>query len=144
MQPPVKFRVWDNTNKIFVDEVDFCIYRGNPVEVYTTVGDGWCSKEMATTDAGTGEYVEENWVIQQFTTFQDKNGKDIYEGDIVEAYMNDQDKNKKGKVIFERGRFNIVFHYMPLDEERSKLFTYTVSELHTLVEVVGNIFQESK
>lgn len=84
----------------------------------------------------------QDFVVQQWTGMLDKNGKEIYEGDVVCIDMNNIDTNKRGTTLFENGKFVFVFRYVPHDdlEGRGKLFTYSVSELHNQVEVVGNIY----
>jgi uncharacterized phage protein (TIGR01671 family) len=139
-QREIKFRVWDSKNKQFVDDYNFCLYRGYPIEVLTTVGDGWCTKEMATTSPGTGEFIEDNWIIQQFTGLKDKNNKEIYEGDIVRYTI----KYHDGQVEYEcvdKVEYTSSGSFRPLpinDIVEEDTFYSTYWENY---EIIGNIFE---
>lgn len=133
------FRVWDKKKSIFISEEDYCIYKGNPIQVYTHVGDGYCQKDLATTSNGTGEFIEDDWVVQRYTGLVDSKGTRIFEGDILaENYTAEMaalgSDAHVGDVYFDSGAFLI--------SGGGTLFDLTYSVTPNIVDgysVVGNI-----
>lgn len=61
----IKFRIWDNKNKGWVD--------------------GFCEYLQSNKIFNFSDCLPNSWVVQQFTGLQDKNGRDTYEGDIINS-----------------------------------------------------------
>ena len=78
----IKFRVWDNKKKIWLDKTDFCIYNGDAQEVeiggteYLYNGASYNPLKFVENDLG-GLYCNRNLIIQQYTGLNDKNGEEI-------------------------------------------------------------------
>lgn len=135
MNRQIKFRVWDNEKKIWLDKTDFCIYEGGAQEVeiggteYLYNGSSYNPLKFVENDLG-GLYCNRNLIIQQYTGLTDKNNKEIYEGDIIE--QNFGEKSSRGFVKFSKGSFRVIWPHQPYDDLGYMLTEYII--------VVGNVF----
>ena len=87
----IKFRVWSNPNKRYVQDEDDYYVRSDGQFVEISLGDMF------------NELNTDRFIFEQYTGIKDKNSKEIYEGDIV--------KNQFGKfavVEFHIGQFIVT------------------------------------
>ena len=114
----IKFRVWDNDEKIIkkVESINFPL--------------GGESSSKTVCVYNEEEYCYE-WVydyeLMQYTGIKDKNNKEIYEGDIVEFYSNVEDEIITEKVEYHFGIY--------------RAGDYFVGKIYNKCEVIGNIYE---
>jgi uncharacterized phage protein (TIGR01671 family) len=137
MNRPIKFRVWDNKNKIWLDKTDFCIYNGDAQELeiggteYLSNGVSCNPLKFVGDDTG-GLYYNSNLIIQQYTGLTDKNGKEIYEGDIIHLKFGELNAN----LVVKWDK------YMGLQYHNGGWTSLVHVDTHG--EVIGNIFEHSE
>lgn len=108
---PLRFRVWDNFNKKFLNDEQLKDF----ISGYINARDG--ELYMAGRD----------YEISQDTGLKDKNGKSIYTGDIIKH-------NKR------RGYY-VVFYNKPASKIVCSEFNDSLWRSYLYVEVIGNIWQ---
>lgn len=114
----IKFRVWDNDEKIIkkVESINF------------PLGGESSSKTVCVYNEEEDCY---EWVydyeLMQYTGIKDKNNKEIYEGDIVEFYSNVEDEIITEKVEYHFGIY--------------RAGDYFVGKIYNKCEVIGNIYE---
>ena len=118
MNRKIKFRVWDKSQKGWVD----CF------------GIEFRQDGIFLTDS-SGDYLENNSELMQCTGLKDKNGKEIFEGDILEWVEENLGEGNivkdRGVVEFEHGSFSIK--YISICE--------WYNEDGTPFEIIGNIWE---
>lgn len=121
----VKFRAWDFSQEVMIDDARFVIEANGTVWWRPYVEHEDCISEMM-------EKAYDNIEIMQFTGLFDKNGVEIYEGDIVSQKYQDgvfiEPLNFIGEIKYSRDKFVID----------------NGSQLHSIMshcEVIGNIYE---
>jgi uncharacterized phage protein (TIGR01671 family) len=124
MSRDIKFRIWSNRVKLFLD-IKYCTMSmdGQYVDV--------CGDKYNTWDEVT---------LMQFTGLKDKNGKEIYEGDIVKMPL-------YGNTIISWNDFVCAFQYEYFAVGKGTAtggrMTNTIykSDVEKKFEVIGNIYE---
>ena len=120
MNRPLKFRVWDVTNKKWLPQSHFAVL-GNGKLIVSNSG-------YYTDFTNTNK---DDYVVQEFTGLKDKNGNDIYEGDIVNFPHHTYRTN--GKIIWEN--LSWIIH------EPGYVHKPLADFFESDIEIIGNIFE---
>lgn len=89
---PIKFRVWNNVQKLWVDSDQVGISANGNILIFDRQGG---SDSIWSLDCWNGNRI---YKVQQFTGLTDSTGKEVYEGDILE-YKRD---SAFGNIFYDR------------------------------------------
>lgn len=123
----IKFRVWDNIAKKYIDSRYVSISGLGLLHV---------AKRIIKTCFRPLHTRKNPWfIVEQYTGLRDKNGKDIHEGDIVKY------DNSVGKVFYdsECACFNVSGFYNGSQDYPTMAFGE-----HAVMEIVGNVHEDSE
>ncbi|HEG0268689.1 TPA: hypothetical protein SB286_001581 [Campylobacter coli] len=135
------FRIWDNTEKRYLNEIELHKYDKSPVEAGTTFTETDRINEV--------EFVKNknDLEIELFTGYYDDKGNKIYIGDIIECLVFTNEKNSE---IF----YEIICFDMELglcsklaNGESGYLFDLHMNSKNKIIEdawVVGNIHENKE
>ena len=128
-----------------MEEIKFRAWTGTQMEYRVVVGmlgafyvEGVDPNDSACMSPFNTKYSEQT-PIMQFTGLHDKNGKEIYEGDVIERgdYAHPRSKKRyRGKVIFQRGYFEIAWN--------ESYYSETLYVHCGECEIIGNIYENSE
>jgi uncharacterized phage protein (TIGR01671 family) len=132
----IKFRVWDNVEKAYLNEKDIAIdslgsifiiegYDHNDSEL-------WYARLLPDLD-------NKRHVIEQYTGLKDKNGRDIYEGDIVKYYPRHNGVPYRVYWANESAKF-LIGRKGVVGQELSSVM-YNLDTGRILLEVIGNVHE---
>lgn len=121
------YRVYDKKKKRFITDNIFLTPDGELVESKKSL----FGNKMTFVDGG-------RFVYQKAIGLSDKNGKEIYIGDHLEARVS-EDRAVRGLVIFAEE----LSAYIILCFDSDEYFTLG-TEICEYIEVIGNVFEESK
>ena len=122
MKRQIKFRWWDEDEKVMVNDIAI-----HPEYSWLVLADNDAMAESS----------YKNGVLMQYTGLLDKNGKEIYEGDILQFldHSGDTDTLANRVVVFAGGAFGVL---------TKKIWLGLFQLLNELkCEVIGNVYQDS-
>jgi len=109
MKREIKFRAWDEQNKVMHYNFQFIKSgeEGNDWIIFTS--DKQTLKDQH--HPFENPYLQQQLKIMQFTGCVDKNGKELYEGDRICAEDDHSHNNWTWEIVFEDGEFSAKHKY---------------------------------
>ena len=134
----LKFRVWDNIEKDYLNEEDIAIDNLSNIFIFERYDDNdsdlWYTRLLPDLD-------NKRHVIEQYTGIKDKNSTEIYEEDIVEVKHSDWTEPTIHVVKWCGDEKYPAFNLKPeLDEAVNSIALVAQSDFFS-VKVVGNIHE---
>ena len=134
----IKFRAWDEMNKIMHYDVEF-IRSGNSANDWIIFKSD--KQKLEDKKVLDNPYFQQQIKLMQFTGLKDKNGKEIHEGDVVEYQDQIYTVNYDLCSFYMRGCGTKIF----VAEKFGNPGCCTGSNSFCIgVEVVGNIYENSE
>lgn len=124
MSRTIKFRVWDNVQKV--------MFHADKMTIHSNCIDLLYSDEH-TEENNWGNMGDKEPVIMQYTGLNDKKGKEIYEGDIIE--WRNGALSGTSSISRQRGHFQMDDYFMEDNAMINQKF------FETQTEVIGNLHQ---
>lgn len=134
MNREIKFRAWDEQNKVMHNDFQFVKSGNNSNDWILFVSD---KQPINSTDDSlwhNNPYLQQQLKIMQFTGLTDKNRKEIYEGDIIFNEV------ERWIVVFNRGCFCAKLLSDKRDDNDPSV-THIALRAVQGTEVIGNIYE---
>lgn len=125
MSREIKYRVWDEGEKEYIDGL------------FLLAPDGKLYEKID--DFHFLERSPDRYIVEQYTGLKDKNGKMIMEGDIVKTNSPDQPNFKAGVIEFAQRAFWIS--NVPSDRPDHTHSELLLQYWETKIEIIGNVHE---
>lgn len=136
MEHRLKFRVWDDVKKMWVDNTLFTCFLSNEGKLGVYF-DGLADSPEHMNQEQWLKIEDNRFIIQQCTGLRDKNGKLIYVGDYV-SYLTDYNTEECGQVVDLN--YKIMVEALTGDDEGNDGIELHPDALKD-IEIIGNTLE---
>jgi len=137
MNREIKFRAWDNKDKVWLMGYEYPNLGGFSMFGECMLFQQW-SEVLNDFILQQRDKKSQDLILMQFTGLSDKDGKEIYEGDLLQHPHDGYEPRIIMKVVFNEG----CFCYTPVSDKKELEILPALRTINKNYQIIGNIYEK--